>query len=89
MTNTEKRKMITQALCKQIAKHYPELEIEEGDGGRLVIFNPEDESWDNSIEYTRSSFTFATVNWANDNMKRVEMELEAFVNTLVKSYGLA
>ena len=88
MTNTEKRRSITSELCKHITKHYPELDIEEGDGGRLIIFNPEDGSGDNSIEYMRSSFTFATFNWADDNMKRVEMELEAFVNSLIKSYGL-
>ena len=89
MTNTEKRRSITSELCKHITKHYPELDIEEGENGRLVIYNPEHEGWDNSIEYMRSSFTFATVNWADDNIKRVEEELEAFVNSLIKSYGLA
>ena len=87
MTKTEKIKSITSALCKHITKHYPELEIGESEGGRLEIYNPE-LSVDDGIEYHRSRFSFCTLNWADDNMKRIEVELQAFVDSLTKQYGI-
>jgi hypothetical protein len=88
MTKTEKRNAITSALCKHIAKHYPDLEIEESEGGRLNICDTNDGNVDNDIEYSRSTFTFATYNWASDNTKRIEYELEAYVNSLLKHYEI-
>jgi hypothetical protein len=88
MTKTEKRNAITSALCKHITKHYPDLEIEESEGGRLNIYDTNDPNLDNGIEYSRSSFTFATYNWASDNTKQIEQELEAYVNSLLKHYEI-
>jgi hypothetical protein len=87
MTKTEKRNAITSALCKHITKHYPELEIGESEDGRLEIYNQE-LSVDDSIEYHRSRFSFCTLNWADENMKRVELELQAFVDSLTKQYEI-
>lgn len=88
MTKKEKRNAITSALCKHIAKHYPGFEIEEGDDGRLNIYDTNDPNIDNGIEYSRSTFSFATYNWASDNTKRVELELEAYVDSLLKHYEI-
>lgn len=88
MTKTEKHKEINRAVINYIKEHYPKLLIEEGDSGHLVIHNPLSLGWDDSIEYRRSSHTFCTLNWADSEMKRIEKELETYVNSLMRMYEL-
>ena len=88
MTKTEKRRAINRSLFDYINEHYPKFSIDEDDGGRVIIYDAESNTWDDSIEYHRSSHTFATLNWADDSVKRIEEELETYVDTLMRMYEL-
>ena len=89
MTKTQLRKAINKDVYDYINQHYPDFDIDHNEGGGRVYFidttssNPANDS----IEYHQSNHTLCTLNWASDRVKAVEVELENWINALLKQYN--
>jgi hypothetical protein len=89
MTKTQLRKAINKDVYEYINENFPEFEIDDSEGYGQVYFIDTTSPHPNTdcIQYMKSSHTLCTLNSASDKVKAVEMELESWINALLKQYN--
>ena len=55
---------------------------DDGDGGRVLFYNPKFENWDNAIEYHRSTQDTYVLNWVIDEVKADADKIDEYIKAV-------
>ena len=81
MTKTEIKKHINKSVY-QFVESLGYMISDDGDGGRVMFYNPEFENWDDAIEYHRSSHYADVFSYAEDTVKLDADKINEYVKAV-------
>jgi hypothetical protein len=81
MTKTEIKKHINKSVY-QFVESLGYMISDDGDGGRVLFYNPEFENWDDAIEYHRSSHYADVFSYAEDTVKLDAAKINEYVKAV-------
>ncbi len=89
MNKTERKKAAVKRFCEMVEADFPAYSIDESEGGSLSL-TPDwsNKPMDDGIEFSRSRFDLCSLNWASDQTKADELEMEKKLNVILIELGL-
>ena len=81
MTKTEIKKHINKSVY-QFVESLGYMISDDGDGGRVMFYNPEFKNWDDAIEYHRSSHYVDVFSYAEDTVKLDAAKINEYVKVV-------
>ena len=85
MTKTEIKKHINKSVYAFVEALGYQIS-DDGDGGRVLFYNPEFENWDDAIEYHRSSHYADVFSYAEDVVRSDADKINEFVSVMKSKY---